>query len=345
MRLFKPFNNIRRKIWDYFSRDLEYSFVNWQRLSIYLYLVLIVSVLFLLQYVGWTGERWLFLLPFKIFIHVLFTGVFAAFLFRKLSLSAALSAGIGLCVVFNIAVMVFLVHDAPDFYLQAIVSSMVMLTIMLFFAICSYLRQLSYAIALSTVLAYGYCCLKSGCPLLNNLLVILIMIIAVVTGLGNRLIMLQQHLATRNKEIKNTHQAIFSLSNMTKSDMLCLLQLAGKDDLTSTQTDKLMELIGKETQQDVRQDAEEWYRQSQNRKDPLRMACPTLSPTQYEICRLVIAGKSVSEIAWLMNKTPSNITCQRTKIRAELKMQNGDNLRDTLLELIKKIQHEDSNLS
>lgn len=72
MRLFKTFSNIRRKIWDYFSCDLEYNFVNWQRLSIYLCLVLIISALFLLQYVGWTGERWMFLLPFRIFINVLF---------------------------------------------------------------------------------------------------------------------------------------------------------------------------------------------------------------------------------------------------------------------------------
>lgn len=160
MGLFKTFSNIRRKIWDYFSCDLEYNFVNWQRLSIYLCLVLIISALFLLQYVGWMGERWMFLLPFRIFINVLFTGTFIAFLFRKILLSTALSVSIGLCVVFNIIVMVSLVHDAPDFYLQAIVSSMVMLTIMLFFAICAYLRGLSYVIALSTVLAYGYCCLK-----------------------------------------------------------------------------------------------------------------------------------------------------------------------------------------
>lgn len=173
MGLFKTFSNIRRKIWDYFSCDLEYNFVNWQRLSIYLCLVLIISALFLLQYVGWMGERWMFLLPFRIFINVLFTGTFIAFLFRKILLSTALSVSIGLCVVFNIIVMVSLVHDAPDFYLQAIVSSMVMLTIMLFFAICAYLRGLSYVIALSTVLAYGYCCLKSGCPLLNNLFGIL----------------------------------------------------------------------------------------------------------------------------------------------------------------------------
>ena len=271
MGLFKTFSNIRRKIWDYFSCDLEYNFVNWQRLSIYLCLVLIISALFLLQYVGWMGERWMFLLPFRIFINVLFTGTFIAFLFRKILLSTALSVSIGLCVVFNIIVMVSLVHDAPDFYLQAIVSSMVMLTIMLFFAICAYLRGLSYVIALSTVLAYGYCCLKSGCPLLNNLFGILAMIITIVTILGNRLIILLKHLTTVNREIKNTHQTILSLSNMTKSDMLCLLQLAGKNDLMSLQTDKLMELIGKETQQDVRQDAEEWYRQLQNRQDPLRM--------------------------------------------------------------------------
>ena len=96
MGLFKTFSNIRRKIWDYFSCDLEYNFVNWQRLSIYLCLVLIISALFLLQYVGWMGERWMFLLPFRIFINVLFTGTFIAFLFRKILLSTALSVSIGL---------------------------------------------------------------------------------------------------------------------------------------------------------------------------------------------------------------------------------------------------------
>lgn len=42
---------------------------------------------------------------------------------------------------------------------------------------------------------------------------------------------------------------------------------------------------------------------------------PELSPSEIEICRLIIMGKSLNEVCDILHKSESNITCQRSNIR------------------------------
>lgn len=58
---------------------------------------------------------------------------------------------------------------------------------------------------------------------------------------------------------------------------------------------------------------------------------PTLTPTEQEVCRLIIGGKTILEIASILNKTPNNISTVRIHIRKKLGLATTDDLRESLL--------------
>lgn len=60
---------------------------------------------------------------------------------------------------------------------------------------------------------------------------------------------------------------------------------------------------------------------------------PTLTRTELEVARLVVEGKTLSEIALIMSKTTSNISTVRGNIRKKMSLQQNDNLEEKLQEL------------
>lgn len=67
----------------------------------------------------------------------------------------------------------------------------------------------------------------------------------------------------------------------------------------------------------------------------LAKAFPHFTETELEICRLVVAGKTLSEIARIMGKSSSNVSTVRGNIRKKLNMQPQDNLQAVLKERAK----------
>lgn len=65
-------------------------------------------------------------------------------------------------------------------------------------------------------------------------------------------------------------------------------------------------------------------------------AFPELTPSEHEVCMLIVQGKKQSEICTLLNKTQTNISAHRGHIRKKLGLNPEDNLRDVLTERMKQ---------
>ena len=63
---------------------------------------------------------------------------------------------------------------------------------------------------------------------------------------------------------------------------------------------------------------------------------PTLTPTEQEVCRLIIGGKTIIEIASILHKNTNNISSVRIHIRKKLGLAAGKDLREALLEVMQK---------
>ena len=67
----------------------------------------------------------------------------------------------------------------------------------------------------------------------------------------------------------------------------------------------------------------------------VKIEIPDLTHSELEICRLIVQGKKLDDIARLLNKSTSNINTQRSNIRRKLELKAEDNLCDFIVSKIK----------
>lgn len=121
---------------------------------------------------------------------------------------------------------------------------------------------------------------------------------------------------------KEEQSAIDMLINLNKSDKEKVYSLLSR--LSSTHQEELLNNI------------KDYYHQQYIETVNLLSICPSLTPSEVEICKLILMDKSLKEICFTLHKTPSNITSQRTHIRKKLNLSKQDDLRTSLVILINK---------
>lgn len=125
-----------------------------------------------------------------------------------------------------------------------------------------------------------------------------------------------------NRITKEEQSAIDMLINLNKSDKEKVYSLLSR--LSSTHQEELLNNI------------KDYYHQQYIETINLLSICPSLTPSEVEICKLILIGKSLKEICFTLHKTPSNITSQRTHIRKKLNLAKQDDLRTSLMILLNK---------
>lgn len=121
---------------------------------------------------------------------------------------------------------------------------------------------------------------------------------------------------------KEEQSAIDMLINLNKSDKEKVYSLLSR--LSSTHQEELLNNI------------KDYYHQQYIETVNLLSLCPSLTPSEVEICKLILMDKSLKEICSTLHKTSSNITSQRTHIRKKLNLSKQDDLRTSLMILVNK---------
>lgn len=83
----------------------------------------------------------------------------------------------------------------------------------------------------------------------------------------------------------------------------------------AAETKNLLELLSDEVRNNVISNVKEAMLAMEMERNSLTEIFPELSPSEIEIYRLVIMGKSLNEVCSILRKSESNITCQRSNIR------------------------------
>ena len=63
----------------------------------------------------------------------------------------------------------------------------------------------------------------------------------------------------------------------------------------------------------------------------VRRACPELTPSEAEICAMILQDKRQNDICIRLGKSASNINSQRSHIRRKLALAPADDLKEALL--------------
>lgn len=134
-----------------------------------------------------------------------------------------------------------------------------------------------------------------------------------------------------NRQLKKGEAELLTLLRMRKDEVKAFLSLAKKK-YDNDGTKLLMESLDKKTRYNLLTNVEEYIRERDTDLSIIEKAFPELTPSEREICRLVLQGKKLGEICTILGKTETNINSQRANVRRKLGLQPSDNLQRRLQE-------------
>lgn len=138
--------------------------------------------------------------------------------------------------------------------------------------------------------------------------------------------------ATREiNDYKQLQNSILDMFNMSKTELVSLVQLCRT---TGNANEIDRKIIGKLTEQTLHnlvRLGQYLSNEKQEKLEDLSDRLPQLTPTELEVCRLVLKGMSQKEIAVAMNKSQSNIGTVRGNVRRKLGLGTNEELKDELV--------------
>lgn len=251
---------------------------------------------------------------------------------RRISLATAMSF---FCIVLQVelsAETIYCAINKSTYDMALILANISLSSIVLLLSVIAYLRVIPIVIATLSLTTYGISIYMTGNEVLGSFFMVFFIVFLALTLLGYSMIENIVRLDGENSVLKDKKQEILNVFQLTEHEMNSYMSLARDKGIKPEQTAEILTAVGTVAERRILDNVALYVRQSSIEFDKLRERLPELSPSELEICALILKEKKLKEIIEILGKSRSNITCQRTNIRAKLAMQPKDNL----LEVLKK---------
>lgn len=135
-------------------------------------------------------------------------------------------------------------------------------------------------------------------------------------------------------DYKSLQTSILEMFNMSRTEMASLVHLCLKSGHNPDLDRKMVAKLSEQTRHNLIGLQEYLLNERRDRKINLSVIFPQLTATELDVCRLVLKGKTLREIAEALDKTMSNIGTVRGNIRRKLGLTTDEDLRAALLRRI-----------
>lgn len=216
-----------------------------------------------------------------------------------------------------------------------IMSNNVLATMCIMISVCAYLYKLSVVLSVLSLTAYIACAEITHGPFLSQYLFLNITLLFLASMLGYLLFHNVKKLQRENKMLKDEEQKILQTLQINRKELYALVDLVSKD-RSEQETQQLLDSVGEKAKENLLKTAHNHIREENSQLSLIKKAFPELSATEQTICRLILQDKTVTEICNILYKSSGNITCHRAHIRAKLKLEKEDNLKEKLKERLQQ---------
>lgn len=145
-----------------------------------------------------------------------------------------------------------------------------------------------------------------------------------------------EHLLVENVALRNDMKAVLKLLRISREELVVLLQLvrgSGSDDVRARE---LISQLKEETKANVVSVAHCIESDRLLAVGDFEGLFPQLTPTEIEVCRLVVKGGALKDIARVMGKSISNVSTVRGNVRRKLGLAPDIDLRKYLSDCIRR---------
>ncbi|MEG2061749.1 MAG: hypothetical protein RRY33_07820 [Alistipes sp.] len=207
------------------------------------------------------------------------------------------------------------------------------MTLMLSCFLIAYLSNIRYiniVIVVASLITYIAAIVITDSFVLMTMLpafCIMFLLYSFFANVMNRMI---AHIALENVEVRSEQRDLSLRYEENKRHLNALISLTNGEPLSKEQIQIVISMVGRHAEKNLRDKVRYLVEQERIDYDTLATRLPELAPSEIAICDLILKGKKLKEICTMLDKTESNISSQRSHIRAKLGLTLQESLQEVL---------------
>lgn len=311
---------------------------NWQqRLCLITFMVLCLSVVILgvpMHMAGLIGRGDTTLYAISAVTWVATAAILALFIMKRMRLNVAIST---FGIITQLAESTRIVYAAvvqPEGFADTILFNQIISLALIIYLVMAAVRHTPTATAAISIATLLFAFIHSNGGINPQTVAIFVIVEVFTCVLGELIRRGIRNMQRENDDYHTTISQLLASFNMTKTELLAYLQM-GRGGMDSKSINEFFNHLDNRTEANLIWSVEQRIAHRHMQRADIATVLPTLSPTEQEVCRLIIGGKSIVEIADIMNKNTNNISTVRIHIRKKLKLTKGEDLRQALLKVMK----------
>ena len=324
---------MKSKIIQRLTRFLDHRSNNWQqRLCLIIFLTLSLTVMVAgvpMHIMGIVGRGSGILYAISALMWLMTVVLFVLYMTRRMSLKMAISTFGLLTQLTGSARIVYMAVERPEGFDQTILFNQIISLALIIYLVMATVRHIPTIIATISIATIVFAYLYTDGGFNKQIVVIFVVVEMFTCVLGEMIRRGIQDMQCENADYHTTINRVLATFHMTKTELLAYIQL-GRGEQSDKDITDFFDRLDERTEANLIRAVEQ--RMAHRRQHAnISSVLPTLTPTEQEVCRLIIGGNTIYEIASILNKTPNNISSVRIHIRKKLGLAKSDDLREVLM--------------
>lgn len=257
------------------------------------------------------------------------------YLTQRMRLTVAISSFGILTQLAESARIVYVAMERPDGFEETIVFNQVISLALIIYMVMAAVRHMPTILALMSIATITSAYLYTDGEINRQIVVIFVIVEIFTCILGEMIRRGIRSMQRENADYHSTLNRVLSTFHMTKTELLAYIQL-GRGEQSDKDITNFFNRLDERTEANLIRAVEQRVAQRKMQHADISAVLPTLTPTEQEVCRLIIGGKTIIEIASILHKNANNVSSVRIHIRKKLGLATGKDLREALLEVMQK---------
>ena len=312
---------------------------NWQqRMCLITFLMLSLSVVILgvpMHFIGMIGRCDTILYTISAMSWAATLTILIMYLTQRMRLTVAISSFGILTQLAESARIVYVAMERPDGFEETIVFNLVISLALIIYMVMAAVRHMPTILAIMSIATITSAYLYTDGKINRQIGVIFVIVEIFTCILGEMIRRGIKSMQRENADYHSTLNRVLSTFHMTKTELLAYIQL-GRGEQSDKDITDFFNRLDERTEANLIRAVEQRVAQRKMQHADISAVLPTLTPTEQEVCRLIIGGKTIIEIASILHKNANNVSSVRIHIRKKLGLATGKDLREALLEVMQK---------
>lgn len=312
---------------------------NWQqRMCLITFLMLSLSVVVLgvpMHFIGMIGRCDTILYTISAMSWAATLTILIMYLTQRMRLTVAISSFGILTQLAESARIVYVAMERPDGFEETIVFNQVISLALIIYMVMAAVRHMPTILAIMSIATITSAYLYTDGEINRQIVVIFVIVEIFTCILGEMIRRGIKSMQRENADYHSTLNRVLSTFHMTKTELLAYIQL-GRGEQSDKDITDFFNRLDERTEANLIRAVEQRVAQRKMQHADISAVLPTLTPTEQEVCRLIIGGKTIIEIASILHKNANNVSSVRIHIRKKLGLATGKDLREALLEVMQK---------